>query len=252
VLPIDDAFTLPLLYHLNSEPWMNLEAYENPANEMQFKTAAGHQTPCRLPEPDSATPLRRLIRARQSCRGFERQPMPLAVLGDLLQHAYGVNGVIDGIEGGLRYSRPVPSAGALYPLEVYAATQSIDGLADGLYHYRSLDHSLEPLKVEPVVKQLGDLLLGQYFLDTANAALILTGIFERTLNKYGPRGYRYVLYEAGHVAQNASLLAAESGLASICVGGFRDGRLNEYLGLDGRTEAALYVVGLGYPAHSSA
>ena len=96
------------------------------------------------------------------------------------------------------------------------------------------------------MKDLGDLLLGQYFLDTANVALIFTAVFERTLKKYGPRGYRYVLFEAGHAAQNASLLAGESGVASVCVGGFRDGRLNEYLGLDGRSEAALYVVGLGY------
>jgi SagB-type dehydrogenase family enzyme len=140
----------------------------------------------------------------------------------------------------------VPSAGGLYPLELYAATQSIDGLADGLYHYQSLDHTLEPLKATTAVKDLGDLLLGQYFLDTANVALIFTAVFERTLKKYGPRGYRYVLFEAGHAAQNASLLAGESGVASVCVGGFRDGRLNEYLGLDGRSEAALYVVGLGY------
>ncbi len=205
MLPIDDALTLPLLYHLNSEPWLNLEAYGNPANEMQFKTLGGQATSCRLPESDSATPLRRLIRGRQSCRGFLRQSMPLAVLGDLLQHTYGINGVIDGIEGDLRYSRPVPSAGALYPLELYAATQSIDGLADGLYHYQSLDHALEPLKATPAVKDLGDLLLGQYFLDTANVALIFTAVFERTLKKYGPRGYRYVLFEAGHAAQNASL-----------------------------------------------
>lgn len=247
MIPIDDAFTLPLLYHLNSEPWLNLEAYADPSNEMQFKTLAGSAASCRLPEPDSATPLRRLIRERRSCRGFLRRSMPLAVLGDLLQHAYGVNGVIDGLEGGLRYSRAVPSAGALYPLEVYVAIQSVDGLDDGLYHYQSLDHVLEPVKVEPVMKDLGDLLLGQYFLETANAALIFTGVFDRTLKKYGPRGYRYVLFEAGHAAQNASLLAGEIGLASICVGGFRDGRMNKYLGLDGRTEAALYAVGLGYP-----
>ena len=135
--------------------------------------------------------------------------MPLAVLGDLVQHTYGVNGVIDGPEGELRYSRPVPSAGALYPLELYAATQSIDGLADGLYHYQSLDHVLEPLRVEPVVKQLGDLLLGQYFLDMANVALIVVGVFERTL-KNTARGAPLRALRGGHVAQNASLLAGET------------------------------------------
>jgi SagB-type dehydrogenase family enzyme len=246
VLPIDDAETLPLLYHLNSEPWLNLDAYANPVNEMQFKTIGSGAAPCALPRPDGGTPLRDLIRQRQSCRGFLRRPMPLATLGNLLQHTYGVNGVINGPEGELGYSRAVPSAGALYPLEIYVAIQSVDGLADGLYHYQSLDHVLEPLKAEPVMSALGDLLLGQYFLDSANAALVFTGVFQRTLKKYGPRGYRYVLFEAGHAAQNASLLAGEGGLASICVGGFRDARLNRFLGLDGRAEAALYVVGVGY------
>ena len=97
---------------------------------------------------------------------------------------------------------------------------------------------------------MGDLLLGQYFLDTANAVLIFTAVFDRTLKKYRPRGYHYVPFEAGHAAQNAVVLAAEAGLTSVPVGGFRDGQLNRYLGLDGRTEAALYVVGLGYSKFS--
>src|SRR4051794_12281727 len=168
VVPIDDAQTLPLLFHLNSEPWLNLEAYADPANEMQFKTA-GEGPGCPLPPVGEATALRQLIRERQSCRSFADRTMPLAMLGDLLRYTYGVNGVIDAFEGQLRYARPVPSAGALYPLELYVATRSVEELEDGLYHYQALDHLLQPLRLGPVVGALGDLLLGQYFLDTANA-----------------------------------------------------------------------------------
>jgi SagB-type dehydrogenase family enzyme len=78
--------------------------------------------------------------------------------------------------------------------------------------------------------------------------VILAAVFQRTLKKYGPRGYRYVLFEAGHAAQNVCLLATELDLGSICTGGFYDGRLNRYLGLDGTSEAVLYLVGLGRDA----
>jgi SagB-type dehydrogenase family enzyme len=73
-------------------------------------------------------------------------------------------------------------------------------------------------------------------------------VFKRTLTKYGPRGYRYVLLEAGHVALNLCLLAGEHQLGSLCVGGFLDAKLNRFLGLDGINEAIVYCVGAGYPA----
>ena len=244
MLRTDDASTLPLLFHLNSEPWLNLDAYGDPSHEMRFKSVAPDAERVRLATPDE-TPLRRLIRARRSCRTFADQPIPLASLAGILADTYGVTGLTDGPEGRPMYTRPVPSAGALYPLEIYVATQSVEGIGDGLHHYHALDHALEPVKAGPVMKQLGGLLLGQYYLATANVAVILTAVFERTLKKYGPRGYRYVLFEAGHVAQNVCLLAAELDLGSVCTGGFYDGKLNRYLGLDGTREAAVYLVGLG-------
>lgn len=245
MLRTDDALTLPLFYHLNTEPWLNLEAYGDPAHEMHFKSVAPEGVRVPLVKPDE-TPLRRLLRTRRSCRMFLDQPMPLDQLAGILADTYGITGVIEGPEGRAMYTRPVPSAGALYPFELYVAVRSIEGIGDGLYHYQALDHALEPMKMGAVVKELGDLLLGQYYLETANVALIFAAVFERTLKKYGPRGYRYVLFEAGHAAQNVCLLATEMELGSICTGGFYDGRLNRYLGLDGTSEAALYLVGLGH------
>jgi SagB-type dehydrogenase family enzyme len=77
--------------------------------------------------------------------------------------------------------------------------------------------------------------------------IVLSANFGRTLKKYGARGYRYVLLEAGHVAQNICLTAAELGLGSLCVGGYRDRGLNHALGLDGQHEAVVYCIGVGYP-----
>lgn len=241
----DDASTLPLLFHLNTEPWLNLSAYSDPVHEMHFKSVGSERARVPLVKPEE-TPLRRVIRERRSCRVFADRSMPLDWLAGILADTYSVTGLTDGPEGRAMYTRPVPSAGALYPLEIYVATRSVEGLDDGLHHYHALEHALEPVKAGPIVKELGDLLLGQYYLETANVAVILTAVFQRTLKKYGPRGYRYVLYEAGHAAQNVCLLAGELQLGSICTGGFYDGRLNRYLGLDGTSEAVLYLVGLGH------
>src|SRR5262249_18611316 len=120
----DDAYTLPLLYHINSEPWLNLEAYNDPLNEMQFKQFPGLVSKS-LPAADFDSPLRRAIRERRSCRNFVESPLPLAKLSDILANAYGVSGLIENPDGLKSYARPVPSGGALYPLEIYVATQSV-------------------------------------------------------------------------------------------------------------------------------
>jgi len=247
MLSAEDPRTLPLLYHINSEPWLNLEAYTDPSHEMQFKRATAAEGIRSLPRSRDSSQLRHLMRERRSCRSFTGEALPLSHLAQVLDNAYGVTGLIEEAGSHRFYARPVPSAGALYPLEIYAATQSVEDLPDGVYHYAGLDHVLEPVKRGAVVKGLSELLLGQTFLEDANAAFFLTAVFDRTLRKYGPRGYRYILFEAGHVAQNICLLAGELGLATICLGGFVDHRLNEWLTLDGTTEAVVYVVGLGHP-----
>lgn len=245
MLPVTDAYTLPSLYHWNSEPWLNLEAYSNPTHEMLFKTTVPEGTGIPLPDA-AATPLANVIRRRRSCRKFADETMELSTLGSILGNTYGITGLVDDPTGLAMYSRPIPSAGALYPLEIYVLTRRVDGLADGLYHYQARDHLLKPTSQDAKLEMLGEYLLGQYYLNTANVAIILTAVFERTFEKYGPRGYRYVLFEAGHAAQNLCLLATEAGLGSICLGGFFDARLNRHLALDGKAEAALYVVGLGH------
>ena len=79
---------------------------------------------------------------------------------------------------------------------------------------------------------------------------MISAVFPRTLRKYGARGYRYVLLEAGHVAQTICLLAAEQQLGSLCMGGFWDARLNAFLKFDGTTQAVVYCVGVGHPAEN--
>ena len=82
-------------------------------------------------------------------------------------------------------------------------------------------------------------------MNQAALVVIFAGVFARTRRKYGERGYRYVLLEAGHTAQNLGLGCVSLGLGCMHVCGFFDDRLNELFALDGVDESALYVAYVG-------
>lgn len=230
MLPREDATTLSLLYHFNSEPWRVPEGDWRP----QYKEGA--RDPIPLPAALDS-PLADSIRRRRSRRDFSTQPVATQDLADLLSGAYGITGADKGA-----YRRSAPSAGGLYPLEQYVITCA------GIEHYVTRDHALEKIAPAPPPGEITACFYGQPWAEAAAAIIVLCAVFLRTQAKYGPRGYRFALLEAGHVAQNICLLAEERGLGSVCLGGFVDSRLNALLKLDGRTEAALYAVAVGHRA----
>ena len=177
--------------------------------------------------------------------------MPLATVARLLDNAYGTIDVAMRDNGLLGITRPIPSAGGLYPLNLRVATSGIASVPDGVYDYNVLHRCLEPRALPAHAGELNDCFLAQQFLQHASLIVILSAVFARTLKKYGARGYRYVLLEAGHVAQNICLTATELGLGSLCVGGYRDRALNAALGLDEQREGVVYCIGVGYPAEAA-
>jgi SagB-type dehydrogenase family enzyme len=247
MLPAEDAYSLPLLYHANSAPWLNVEAYTEQPYEIQYKQMEGIGEPVPLPQPDRESELIKLFRRRRSSRSYLPNPLPLQNVATLLGGAYGLGPPAE-LPGGLKlYPRSAPSAGGLYPLELYALVQRVPGVGEGLHHYNAVSHILEPLSAGVTPRDIWQLLLAQSFLENANLVIFISAVFERTLKKYGSRGYRYILLEAGHVAQNICLLAVEQKLGSLCLGGFADSKLNRFLGLDGINEAVIYCVGVGQP-----
>lgn len=248
MLPADNAETLPLLFHLNSEPWQNLKAYTDPSNEARFDMPDNALQSVALPPAASKSTLSSLFKKRRSCRSFEPRPLPLSLLSEILAGTYGISGLNSITDGSSPLcARPLPSAGGLYPLVIYLSLQNIEGADDGLYRYNPLHHFLELIRTGPVTREVTPFLNGQPYMEGANILFFITADFARTLKKYGPRGYRYLLLEAGHCGQNICLLAAENNLGALCAGGFLDRGLNEFIGLENQ-EYTLYGVAVGHRA----
>jgi SagB-type dehydrogenase family enzyme len=243
----DDPTSLSALFHLNSEPWLNEEAYRAAQYIQEFKIVDAPEGHVALPAA-AETPLAALIRRRQSARMFGEGTLPLASLSGLLAACYGIAEVAPLEGGGSFLRRSVPSAGGLYPLEAYAIVRRVEGLRDGLYHYDVRGHALEGIRAGDLSAEMEPIFLTFPFVHRANLILCLAAMFPRIQKKYGPRGYRYTLLEAGHAAQNLCLAAAELELASLCMGGFFDSRLNGMLGLDPLDEGVVYSVAVGLPA----
>jgi SagB-type dehydrogenase family enzyme len=245
-----DRHRVAWTFHRNTSRWpFNMRALpDSPAPEASFKEylrSPALSLPSPRP-PDVA--LGRVLDARRSCRRFTDAGLTQLDLATLLATAYGVRGRL--VLGDLEFlERPVPSGGGLYPLELYLLLQRGQALAPGIYHYAPLHHVLEPVRpLELPHVFIGDLFMGQPYAADAATIIVMTAVVERSLWKYGDRGYRYILLEAGHVAQNINLVAAAMGLGSLNLGGFFDSDLANLLGLDLEAQVPLYAVAVGWPA----
>jgi SagB-type dehydrogenase family enzyme len=141
--------------------------------------------------------------------------------------------------------RSWPSAGGLYPLDTYVVATAVDRLASGLHHYNVVSEALEQLPSASPQRILDEGFLYQDFVTRASAVVLLVAVFERTVAKYGERGYRLVLLDAGHAAENLLLAAESLGLPAVALAGFADAALSYYLGVDGVDEAVVHAVAIG-------
>ncbi len=180
------------------------------------------------------------IEKRRSVRNYSDKPLSLPQLSQLLFSAQGLTGKL--------YDQPLrtaPSAGALYPFEIYVVANNVEGLPCGIYHYAVLNHSLELVKLGNFGKEITDAGLKQEMLGDADVTFILSAIFDRVRHKYGERGFRYVYMEVGHISQNIYLQAVSLGLGSVCVGAFLDDEVNQLISVDGQNEAVIYLHAVG-------
>jgi SagB-type dehydrogenase family enzyme len=178
------------------------------------------------------------LRARHSQRHFGPAPVALADVAHLLWAALGVTDTTG--------RRTIPSAGGLHPLEVHLVATRVTDLAQGLYRYDPITHSLELRASGDLSTTLRNAALWQDAIRRAAAVIALCAHADRTRAKYGDRAQRYVWLEAGHAAQNTYLEAAALGLATVAIGAFQDAAVAEVLALD-RDEIPLYLLAVGQP-----
>jgi SagB-type dehydrogenase family enzyme len=246
--PFRDANPVAWTFHRNTSRWAHNAAT---AQDAAFPSPAKeHLGAPYVALPQTSPPAASLwdtLDRRFSCRHFRRAPLPLESLALLLHAAYGMHGRTR--FGPLEFlERPVPSGGGLYPLELYALVRDVAELAPGVYHYVPLTHGLEQLRAVLVPRALQEyLFMGQPLATEAGVVVVVAADVERLLRKYGDRGYRYMLFEAGHVAQNLNLAATALGLGSCNLGGFFDLELGNLLGVEAEAEIPLYAVAAGVP-----
>lgn len=203
-----------------------------------------------IPLPTTYSPLTstlgEAILNRVTARAMEPVTLSLESVATLLHHAYGVTR--NNADG--RYPRPfrtVPSGGALYPLEIYLHSASIAGLKAGLYHYDPSQNNLRLLRAGDESTRLSEHLVQRNIVREAAMLIFITALFERSTFKYGNRGYRMVLLEAGHVGQNLSLVAGGLGLGCVSIAGYFDRGIDDFLDLNGVTHSTIYMFGIGRP-----
>jgi SagB-type dehydrogenase family enzyme len=175
------------------------------------------------PSHTGSSPLEHLLAKRRSVRDFQNTTVELAQIGQLLWAAQGITHA--------RGLRTAPSAGALYPLELYVVAGRVNGLAKGIYHYDPETHQLMKIRDGDHQDALSKAASSQDWVKAASAVIVFAADFERTTKKYGKRGIRYVHIEVGHAAENLFLQAEALELATVIVGAFKDNSVAKVLQL---------------------
>ncbi len=176
--------------------------------------------------------LEECIFKRISNRNFKDEEIDIEKISQLLWAGQGKN----------IYLRTVPSAGAIYPLELYVILKN-----KGIYHYNNNKNSLD-LKMEGnFAEKLAEISWNQVFISKVPLNIVICADFSKIQNRYGPeRGIRYTLIEVGHCAQNIHLQAVALGLGSVPIGAFRDKKVKQFLELPENLDP-LYIIPIGYP-----
>jgi SagB-type dehydrogenase family enzyme len=190
-----------------------------------------------LPQPryDSKVSVEKALSNRRSIRSYKDQSITLKELSQLLWAAQGKTEKLGG--------RTTPSAGAKYPLEVFVVVGKVEGLEQGIYRYDPEDHSVIGYKRGDLRENLTKAAIGQPCIKNAPVDIVITGVYSRTMEKYGERAYRYVHMEVGHACQNIYLQAEALNLGTVVIGSFHDENVAVLLNLKEEKPLAIMPVG---------
>lgn len=230
---VNESFSAPYAFELANDPTA-LAGFGIPDSTVD-STARSE-----LIRPAAPTPIGAVLQARRSATEFGPTTVDFGTVSRIL-----LDSACFAADG----SRGAPSAGALYPLDVYLCITGVHGLDDGFYSLDPFAAELRKLRITADSREfLQQTLLFQNLATNSAFHVFFVASFSRQRIKYGQRSYRFALFEAGHLAQAMIMSAQESGLASCPVGGFIDQAVDELLCLDGVEQSVLYSVAFGSPA----
>ena len=179
---------------------------------------------------------------------YNQVEISLARLSRFLYFTYGITAVIPYVDKPF-YMRSSPSAGGLYPSELYICSQGYEGLEDGIYNFQALKQGLAQIYKGDVKEKLFKATFDHPLMAsksgvTSPLQLVLTGVFYRSSWRYQDRAYRRICLDTGHIIGNIDLISYPCNFKSILIGGFNDSIINETLGLEEDEEQALAIIGL--------
>jgi SagB-type dehydrogenase family enzyme len=191
-----------------------------------------------LPEPsyESNFSIEEALLKRRSTREYSGEPLTLDEISQILWAAQGITHE--------KRLRTAPSAGALYPLELYVVVGDVEGIETGIYRYIPNENILLKIVDGDKRSNITDAALGQEWVENAAINIVITAIYERTTVKYGDRGIRYTHIEVGHTAQNICLQATALNLGVVTVGAFHDDKIIHILNLS-QDEKPVYIIPIG-------
>lgn len=198
--------------------------------------------------PKILTPLKlsleEIIVGRETARNLESSNITLENIATILHYSYGITRDNKNTD----FPRPfrvVPSGGALYPLELFFYSNSIENYPDGIYHYNPSTNQIRLLSKGDKNGKISEAFVQSELINNSSLIIFITAVFQRSIFKYSDRGYRFILIEAGHVAQNINLVSRCLELGCVNLGGFFDRQIDELLGLDGVNHSTIYAVAVG-------
>lgn len=217
----------------------------NPSYENQ-STMNSNDT-IQLPEPatDGNVSVEEALNKRRSVRSYQDKALSLKQVSQMLWSAYGITKPLETppfVRGGFKTA---PSAGALYPLDVYLVAGNVDGLKAGVYKYIPKGNILVKKQDTDKRVELWKSAYEQNMVKEAPITIVYSAIFERTTKKYGERGKKYIYVDLGHSAQNVYLQAEALGLSSCAIGAFKDEKVSKVMNF-GDDEIPLYMMPVGY------
>ncbi|MFO7843241.1 MAG: SagB/ThcOx family dehydrogenase [Bacteroidales bacterium] len=212
-----------------------------------MKNSSGQTIKLPSPEFKGDISVEEALLNRRSVREFESKALNIQQISQILWAAYGITQEMNSpsfLRGGFKTA---PSAGALYPLEIYIVAGTINGLDRGIYKYLPEGHQLMKTYDKDVRNDLAEAAVNQDFIAQAPASLFYTAVYSRTTDKYGKRGQeRYVCMDLGHSAQNVCLQVVAMNLGTCPVGAFDD-RMVRNVMMFPNNEEPLYIMPVGYP-----